>query len=279
MYPILFHIGKYPVHAYGILIAIGFLIGLWRAMRVAHIRNEQGDTTITPDNLFDLGYGGLITGLIGARLLYVLLNWNYYIHHPIVIFETWQGGLSIMGAIAVGTLYILWYCRRKKLPFFKVADLVAPSFAIGYAIGRIGCFMNGCCYGVPSNLPWAVRFVKNPNIPGDLTRPRQPTQLYATGMNLIIFWLLTRWEKRTRADGEIFFGYIALYCLYRFIDEIWRKGATAQVFVGWFTQAQVACMAIAPLAILGWWLVRRHYLAEKRISAKIPSLAQPDQHK
>ena len=130
--------------------------------------------------------------------------------------------------------------KWKGLSFWKCADLLAPSVAIGYAITRIGCFLNGCCYGAPTSLPWGVRFHEH----GFLTPPSHPTQLYATAANLLIFFLLTRLERLKRAPGFIFVSYLGLYSIYRFLIEFLRKGYSAQVSLFGLTQAQVASIVI-----------------------------------
>src|SRR5206468_2477943 len=115
-------------------------------------------------------------------------------------------------------------CRKHKLNFLAMADICAPAFALGYSIGRIGCFLNGCCYGHACALPWGVRFTDETS--GGLTPPSHPTQLYATLMNLAFFVILDRWSRRPHKTGALFLVYLAMYCVYRFIDEQFRKGAT-----------------------------------------------------
>src|SRR5436190_1730711 len=151
MHPILFYLGHIPVRAYGVLLVIGFLIGLWRAQRVCAYRMkhepEGSPRRISPDTAFDIGIIGLLVGIVGARLLFVVLDWPSFANHPLTIFRIWEGGLSLHGGMLFGILFLLYYCRKHRLSLLAVGDLSAPSFAIAYAIGRIGCLLNGCCYG------------------------------------------------------------------------------------------------------------------------------------
>jgi phosphatidylglycerol---prolipoprotein diacylglyceryl transferase len=180
----LFTIFGLPIRSYGLMMVVGFALGIWRAVRVS--KRRYG---IEPDRVYDIALVSLLGGVIGARVVYILLNpgtesWRGF-------FAVWQGGLSFHGGLACAMILGYIYTRRAKLSFWNVADMVAPSLAIGYAFTRIGCFLNGCCYGCPTSLPWGVRFPEN----GVLTPPSHPTQLYATVANLLIFWLLTRLER------------------------------------------------------------------------------------
>src|SRR5688572_21933484 len=143
MYPKLFQIGPIPVYSYGTLVVIGFLLALWRALRVSARRMETepegSPRRIRPDDVFDLGLMMLLVGLIGARLTFILLsenkNWLDALKH-------WQSGLSLHGSLLFGILFLIWFCRRRKLSILAVGDLAAVSFPIAYAFGRIGCFLN-----------------------------------------------------------------------------------------------------------------------------------------
>ena len=234
MHPVLFHLGMIPVRAYGVLLVTGFLVGLWRAQRVCAYRMshepEGSSRRISPDTIFDIGIMGLLIGIIGARVVFVLLDWASFSRNPASIIRIWEGGLSLHGGMLFGILFLVYFCRKHKLSLLAVGDLCAPSWAIAYAIGRIGCLLNGCCYGSPCDLPWAMRFPSE-TVRDALTPPSHPTQLYGTAFNIVFFLILVQWEKRPRRDGELFFGYIAMYGLYRFIVEMFRAGATSSYLV------------------------------------------------
>lgn len=234
MYPTLFHIGSFPVRSYGTMVIIGFLLALWRTMKVCERRMktepEGSPRRIPPENLSDLGLLCLLFGLLGARLLYVMLDWKTFVKNPLSFLRLWEGGLSLHGSLIGGILVLIFYSRKKKLSLAAVGDLAAPTFFLAYAFGRIGCFLNGCCYGGACSLPWAAVF-PDENHPGQLTVPSHPIQLYATIVTLLIFAFLVRWESRPHRDGELFWGGIALYGIYRFLIEFLRVGATSTILI------------------------------------------------
>jgi len=229
----LFKVFGIPIRAYGLMLVIGFLLGIGRAARVAKSRG------IRPERMWDLGLVALISGVVGARLVYVLLDLPNESFRG--FFEVWNGGLSFHGGVAFAVLFGWLFVRHVGIPFRVAADLSAPSAALGYAITRIGCFLNGCCYGAPTSLPWAVRF----NDHGCLTPPSHPTQIYAAAANLLIFWVLTRIEKMNRAPGLVFACYLGLYSVYRFLIEFLRKGYTAEPWLLGFTHAQWLSVVVA----------------------------------
>jgi phosphatidylglycerol:prolipoprotein diacylglycerol transferase len=280
MHPILFHIGSLPIRAYGTLLVLGFLVGLWRAMRVCAHRMqtepEGSPRRIDPDTIFDIGILGLMVGILGARVVFVILDWGDFAKRPLDALKVWSGGLSLHGGMLFGILFLIFYCRWKKLSLLAVGDLCATSWAIAYAIGRIGCLLNGCCYGAVCDLPWARPFrFPDERHPGFLTPPSHPTQLYGTLFNLVFFFLLTRWEKRPRRDGEIFFGYIALYGAYRFIVENFRVGGTASNLPGLpltLTHIVSLLMIVGGIAAIAW--LRRHRPAVQDADARALSASK-----
>lgn len=246
MRSILFTIYGIPIHSYGLMMAIGFSLGLWRAAKVGEKRG------ISADKISNLALIVLISGVIGSRIVFIILNpstenWSSFL-------AVWQGGLSFHGGVIFGILAAYIYAHIAKIPLAQSLDLLAPSVAIGYAFTRIGCFLNGCCYGAPCSLPWAVRFNEN----GVLTPPSHPTQIYASIASLLIFFILTRLEKLRRAPGFISASYIGLYGIYRFLIEFLRKGYTAEVWNYGLTQAQaVSLLMIALAAVIVVLLYKR----------------------
>ena len=245
MHSTLFTIFGLPVRSYGLMMVVGFLLGVWRAVRVS--KKRYG---VEPERVYDLALVLLVGGILGARVVYILINpatesWRGF-------FAVWQGGLSFHGGLACAMLFGYVYMRIVGLPFWKCCDMLAPSLAIGYAFTRIGCFLNGCCYGCPTSLPWGVRFSdSSTGSGGPLTPPSHPTQLYAFAANLLIFWLLTRLELADRKPGFVFVGYLGLYSIYRFLIEFLRSGYTATLFALGLTQAQwVSIAAIVVSAAL-----------------------------
>lgn len=228
------------------MMAIGFLLGLWRAVRVSKQRD------ISREQVIDIALIALVAGIIGARILFLFMlvpsdGWRVFTQ----VHEIWQGGLSFHGGLIAAVIAAALYTRAKRIPFLKMTDLLAPSIAIGYAFARIGCFLNGCCYGAATNLPWAVDFCDTAT--GHHTGPSHPTQLYAFVISLSIFIILTRIERLRRPNGFVFFSYLALYSIYRFGIEFLRKGATAHVWLAGLTHAQV--VSLAGIVVFGIVLV------------------------
>lgn len=230
MHSTLFEILGVPVRSYGLMMVIGFVLGLWRMVRAGRHKG------LPAERLYDLALVLLLSGIVGARIVYVLLNpeterWNE-------VLAVWNGGLSFHGGVVLAVLAGYIYIRRTKMPFWECADLAAPSIALGYSVARIGCFLNGCCHGAPTSLPWGVRFIEG----GTITVPSHPTQLYAAAASLLIFFALTRIEKLGRRPGFVFVSYLGLYGLYRFLIEFLRKGFSAKVFALGLTEAQVVSL-------------------------------------
>jgi phosphatidylglycerol:prolipoprotein diacylglycerol transferase len=257
MHPELLKIGGFTLHSFGVMILLGFQAGLAYAMQFAKRSKRAVETGVTPDHVFNFAMGSLFLGIVGARILYILLNRREFDGTLLSLAAVWKGGISVHGAIVASILFMVWFTRRYRLNMLVLADLVTPGFCIGYAVGRIGCFLNGCCHGHACDLPWAVRFHVGESSSGALTPPSHPTQLYATAMNLGFLWVLHRWSFRPRRDGEMFVGYLLFYAVYRFIDEQFRRGATARVLMLGLTEAQV--FSLVMLIPLGLWFfhVRR----------------------
>lgn len=256
VHPILFHIGPLPVRAYGTLIMIGFLVALRyimaaarrRAARDAESPEASQSAPITADHVLDMSLAGLVIGIIGTRVVFVALNWDLFRDNPLDALKIWTGGLSFIGGPLFGFAYAWWYCRRHRLSFRAVADIGSPGFALAYAFGRIGCFLNGCCYGHACSLPWAVRFEAD-GVPGALTPPSHPAQLYASAMSLVIFAVLHRMLRRAHRDGAVTLVYFILYATYRFINDFFRSGATSKTVVLGLTDGQAVALVAAPVLL------------------------------
>jgi len=256
VHPILFHIGPLPVRAYGTLILIGFLVALRYVLAAARRRATEdagnsaptGFEPITADHVLDMSLVGLVIGIIGTRIVFVALHWDLFRETPLDALKIWTGGLSFIGGPLFGFAYVWWYCRRHQLSFRAVADIGSPGFALAYAFGRIGCFLNGCCYGHVCSLPWAVRFHAD-GAPGALTAPSHPTQLYASAMSLAIFAVLHRMLRRPHRDGAVTLAYFALYAAYRFVNDFFRSGATSKMVLPGLTDGQVAALVAIPVLL------------------------------
>lgn len=216
MHPILVEIYGIPIYSYGLMMAVAFLVCVALAIyRAASIG-------IAPHHILDLSLYILISGIVGARLSYVVTNLPYYLAHPVEIFLLQKGGLDFYGGYGLALIVALLVIKRRRLPMGKVADLIILYLPLGHAIARIGCFLNGCCYGKPTEVAWAVQFP-----PYSLAARHfgpdhhiHPVQLYSSMVNLGIFIMLGLQKKRF--EGELVFDYMILYGASRFILEFFR---------------------------------------------------------
>ncbi len=240
MHPILWQVGSFKLHSYGLMVALATLVGVFVAARMAKRRGIQ------PEICVDSVIWSLIVGIVGARILYVALNWASYAAEPAAILRVYDGGLSYLGGLVFGTLTILVIARRTHLNPIALIDALTPSAAIGYAIGRIGCFLNGCCYGGACNLPWGVRF------PGQ-AEPHHPSQIYSSISGLTLFLLLWYLGGRISRRGVMAAVWFGGYGIYRFLVEFTRAGTTAELSLWGLTQAQWASLVL--VCLTGIWLV------------------------
>ena len=248
MHPVLFKIGPLTLHTYGVFVALGFIVGIALAI---HLGKKQG---IAKEKILDIGFYALIAAIVGSRLLFVLVEYKYFIEHPLDIFKLWEGGLVFFGGLLLAVLVILIYLKKNALPLWKTLDLFAPSLAIGHAIGRLGCFSAGCCYGKPTDLPWGVTFT-DPNSLAIIGVPIHPTQLYESAAEIAIFIFLMLSRKHKRSDGQILWTYILLYSFARFIIEFFRGGKARGFIYNDFSIAQGISAALFIAAII--WFFRK----------------------
>jgi phosphatidylglycerol:prolipoprotein diacylglycerol transferase len=211
MNPVLFSFGPVHLYSYGLSIALGVLLSLFLMRRRARKEGFPGE-----DDVLDISFSVLVWGFIGARLFYVIQNFSYYVTEPFRIFAVWEGGLIVYGGLIMGLAGFWIALRRKKIPFWKMLDFIVPYIALSQAFGRIGCFLNGCCFGKACDLPWAVRF---PGIPYAV----HPAQLYEAFYDIVLFVFLLERKKRARFEGEIALLYFLLYGMGRYMLEFVRE--------------------------------------------------------
>lgn len=239
MLPVLLRIGPATVYAYGVMLAIAFvaatLVLLWFLPR------KGVDRT----NAVDLVLAGAAGGLIGARILYVASNWAEFSAHPLWIFELWRGGMVFYGGAVLGGLAVLAYAAYRRLPVPVIAEAGAICLALGSAIGRIGCFLNGCCYGVASDSAIACKFPA-------LSVRVLPTQLFDSAADFAIFGILLIVATRPRLrDGIAWWLYLVLYGISRFTVEIFRVNPRG--FLGLSQAQELSVLAlVVGLAGLAW---------------------------
>ena len=232
-----------PINSYGLMMAIGFLLGVYLASRRA--KREGYD----PEVVIDVGWIAIITGIIGARLLFVAQNIKAFLDRPLDIIRVDQGGLVFYGGFIAATVVVSIYLRSKKLSIANALDFVTPSLALGLAFTRIGCFLNGCCWGDICRHPnWfpavqfpAGSFAHSQHVSLGLIKPDalaslpvHPTELYESCCAFLLFILISYLYRYKRRNGEVLAGFAILYAIVRFIMEIFR-GDNPPV-VNWFCE-------------------------------------------
>ncbi|MBN1881971.1 MAG: prolipoprotein diacylglyceryl transferase [Deltaproteobacteria bacterium] len=250
MHPVLFSIDGLTIYTYGLCMSVAFLVSFgWGLLEVKR-RGLSVETGI------DLTFWALISGLFFSRLAYVLVNLSFFIANPLRTVMIWEGGLvwygAFFGAIAAGAIFF----RAHKLNGWLWADIAAPFFALGQGIGRIGCFMAGCCYGRPTDLCWGVVFTKSEIAP--LGVPLHPAQLYAVVANLLLFLFLFQRRRRSNFDGEQILAYVILYAVLRSILEVFRGDPRGFWLGGTVSTSQmIAVVAVMGAAGLYYYLKSR----------------------
>jgi phosphatidylglycerol---prolipoprotein diacylglyceryl transferase len=258
MRQVLFHVPYLgvPIFGYGLMLFFAFLGSMHLAARRA--RREGLD----PEVVYDLALWVFIGGLVGARAFYVIQYWGTRVHGFWDIFKIWEGGIVLYGSIMGGTATFFLYRWLRPFPLGPMLDVVAPSLALGVAIGRFGCFLNGCCYGEAAHVPWAVHFpagsfpwshqVVHGLIPPSAAHslPVHPTQLYAALDGIILLSLLSAFYPFRRRDGEVMALLMVTYPVTRFFIETLRDDEG--VFLIGLTISQFISVVLFPCGVALW---------------------------
>lgn len=229
MHPIICKIGPFTIYSYGLMLAIAFGVSLFLCLKQA--RKEGQDTNI----IFNTAYLGLISGIIGGRLFYVIENLSYYFKNPIEIILLQHGGLSWFGALILAFICTAISLKRRHIPIYRVLDLFAPFIALAQAIGRIGCLLNGCCFGLTVI----------------------PIQIYSSVILLFIFIILRQLQDRPHREGSIFFSYLLFYSVKRFSVEFWRLDNPS--IIGSLTLFHILSLTIFCISCLQLIRLRKSY--------------------
>jgi phosphatidylglycerol:prolipoprotein diacylglycerol transferase len=246
--------GPLTIRWYGVMMAIAFIAGLWTASRRGL---REG---IAAEKILDIGPWLIVGTIIGARTLHVVTYWREeFAGRPFwEVFAVWNGGLVFYGGLMGASLAGILYARYKQIALWKLADVLAPSIPLGYVFGRIGCFLNGCCYGRACSLPWAVSYP-----PGNLnqapTFPVHPTQLYDSILSLILYIGLAWLYRRKKFDGQVFAAYLLCYAVTRSIVESFRGDYSAPHYHSalHLTPAQLISIGIFAAGIALWAVLRK----------------------
>jgi phosphatidylglycerol:prolipoprotein diacylglycerol transferase len=254
LHPFLISIGSFRIPTYGALLALAFLSGIYLAMRLG--RRVGVDSA----RILEFSSWVSIVVLMGAKVLWVLTLWSYYRDHPGEIFSyaTFTTAGVFYGGFLAALFFTIWYVRVRKISFWKFADVLAPSVALGTSVTRLGCFSAGCDYGTPTTAPWGVVFTnaiahEATGVP--LGVRLHPTQLYESLTTLVIFGLLLWWFPRKKQDGDIFLAYLGLYAVGRFFLEFLR-GDEDRGFVfhhALSTSQFIALLMLAGIATVFIW--------------------------
>jgi phosphatidylglycerol:prolipoprotein diacylglycerol transferase len=246
MHPILFDLGPATIYTYGVLLASAYLLGLKLAMVRAQARG------LDQARVLDLGIYIIISALVGAKLLLVVTDFRTFVSDPSELITLARSGGVFYGGLILAVSVALWYIRKIGLPLWTTTDVFAPGIALGHVVGRFGCFFAGCCWGKPTDVPWAITFT-NPyaaaNVGTPLNVPLHPTQLYEAGAEALILAVLLATERRGRPyPGRTFWVYMLLYAVSRFIIEFYRNDPRGSVLM--FSTSQFISLVLAPLAVI-----------------------------
>ncbi len=248
MFPKLISIGSFYIPTYGVLVALGFLAGLGVTLRLAR---RYG---LPPEKITNLVVYCAMAGIIGAKLFMILFDMGDYLKNPgqILTLETLQAAGVFHGGFIAAFLLAAVYIRKQQLPVLSTMDVAAPGVAIGQAIGRLGCFAAGCCWGRECTLPWGVRFRSDFAAPVPLDRALHPVQLYESAADLLIFGLLYRRALQRHPAGQVIGLYMVLYSTARFIIEFFREHE--QALVGPFSLTQWIAVAVFAVGAAILWV-------------------------
>lgn len=275
--PVAFRIGSLEIRWYALCIMLGFILAIVYCLVQSKKQNIKSDTII------DLAIISMVFGLIGARLYYVLFRIKDYIKDPLSIFHIWNGGLAIYGGIILVVIVAFFYCRRKKLPFLKLADIAAPAILIGQACGRWGNFFNQEAFGVNTELPWGMTGnIIAENIRGEASEvkelfgitldshlPVHPTFLYESlwcALGVLVLWII--YKKAKRFDGQIILLYCAWYGLGRTVFEGLRTDSLI-LFANIRVSQLIACFTFAvsvSLLIIMWIRTKKKITSDQTVS-------------
>jgi phosphatidylglycerol:prolipoprotein diacylglycerol transferase len=264
VHPIALQLGRFTITSYGVMVALAFVAGLWTASRRS-LRDG-----IPSDRILDLGPWLIVGAILGARTLYVASYWHEeFADRPFPeVFAVWRGGLVFYGGLIGASFACLLYARIKKVPLWKLADVLAPSIALGSVFGRLGCLLNGCCYGRACQLPWAITFPPDSrSAPAGI--PRHPVQLYDSLLNLVCYLGLAWLYRRKKFDGQVFATYLMSYAFLRSFVEMFRGDYPQHYLGGWATPAQLVSIGILAAGVVLLSVLRRLKPAlQARIEAK-----------
>lgn len=258
MFPEILQVGPLHLRSYGFLLAIGFLIGTWMVLRDGRSRGMD------PDKLLSQVFVVLVAGILGARLFYVLGHLDSFQSEPWRALFLWEGGLTLWGGFIISVPIGIWYSRRQKTNTWEVADVLAAPIALAAAFGRVGCYLNGCCYGAPTTLPWGVHFPEHSEAARHFAGAAlHPAQLYNTAAGLLVFVVVLVARRYLKAPGQAWWLMIGLYALLRSAIDLTRYYDASAILLTWqdgrLTESQAIGLGIALVSLVAFiWLGRSY---------------------
>lgn len=249
VHKVAFQLGDFPIYWFGILIAIGFFAGLWSASRRAAQAGLQSEAIV------DLGPWLVGGALVGARALYVISYWNeQFASRPLSeVFMIRQGGMVYYGGFMGATLVGILFLKYRGIPLWKAGDVLAPSIPLGQTFGRLGCLMNGCCFGRSCELPWAIHY------PGDhpsFGAGVHPTPIYESMLCLGLYGALALLHRRKKFDGQVFACYLIGYALLRALVECFRGDYPVKYGGGLLTPAHMVSAGVLAVGAILYWRLK-----------------------
>jgi phosphatidylglycerol:prolipoprotein diacylglycerol transferase len=264
VFPRLFEIGGYSQPTYGMLVALGVMVGLFVTARMAQRQGQD------PEDVWNLGILVVLAAIVGAKVLLVIDDFGWYMQHPREIFSlsTLQAGGVFYGGVITALVVSIWYIRKHRMPWLRTADAFAPGLALGHSIGRLGCFAAGCCYGKPTGHWWGVTFT-NPLaqawVGTPLGVPLEPTQLMESAVELVNFFILYWLIRHKKFDGQVIGSYLFIYGVARFFLEFLRGDpGRGSVFGGVMSGTQLISIILVIIGGLFW--LRRSGVKEPAVA-------------
>ncbi|MBI3737251.1 prolipoprotein diacylglyceryl transferase [Candidatus Sumerlaeota bacterium] len=293
MYPILFHIGGFIVPTYGLMIMIGAILCVWVALRRAP------QVGVSQDAIYDLAFVALISGFVGARLLFIIVEFYNFPGTPLEFLKQLpsfifsRSGFIFLGGLGGAIPAVLYYIRRNNLPMWDIGDIGGPSVALAHAFGRIGCFLAGCCYGgvCPKDSPLSFLAIRFPAVrdakgvlqfswayqdhlerglidkSSEFSAAVYPSQLFESAANFLIFAALMLLWRRRKFSGEIFASYLMIYGATRFSLEFLRGDTDRGIYFGFSTSQWLSAVLITA-GIIIWNVMRTRVPVTRRRTEK-----------
>jgi len=245
--PVIVQLGPVEIRWYGLMYVFAFLFALWYVKKAS----KEGKINLNDEQIDSFFLWLTIALIVGARLFAVFFwDFSYYAQHPFEVFEFWKGGLSFHGGLVAMFLTAFWLCKKHNISFLHLADIFIVPLALGQAFGRIGNFINGELYGIPTLLPWGVNFYNELDAVGNFVF-RHPSQLYEMLYDVVIFSVLWRLKDKKLKKGFLFGLFLVLYAVFRTLTEFIRA---PEGMIGSLTISQAFNI---PMFVVGLWLLRR----------------------